>query len=159
MPPEQPNPSLYPDQQAQTGGQSLLGGGAEVPMGGEEDPQQIKAQIRQMVSQMPPEQLQQIVQNPEQAMEQLTQQIMQLEEVGGDEVLALGIAQKIIEEALDFAQETQNQTLEMMNPNIMPQEGQEGMQAGMGQPAGQPMGQPQMPAGQGQPSLYNMGGQ
>ena len=117
-------PSIYDNQGVPpTGAQPEMGGG-EMPMEGGEDPQQIKAQIRQIVSQMPPDQLRQIVANPEQAMEQLMQKIMQHEDIQGDEALALQIAQLIIEEALDFAQESQNKTLGMMNPQFdQPEEG------------------------------------
>lgn len=115
---QMPNPAMGGVPQP---GQEMMGGEGDMATG-----QEIDMMIDQLLSQMPPQQLEQFMAiPPEKAMEQIMQTPME----GGSMVdvlgpaVALEIAGLIYEKAATKAQVTGNKTLGMMNPQIGQMEG------------------------------------
>lgn len=150
-----PMPTLQPIQNQSPGfqqpgqGQPMMPGQGQPDGQGEMSPEQFDAQLKQMVSQMPPELLNQIasmdgVQALKMIMEKPNPQTGKslLEELGGDKILASQIAQELYKNILEVAQVKNNKTIGMMNPAMEAKA--RGQMQGQGQPQGQPQG-PAMP--------------
>ena len=120
VPGQMPMPPQGPPQGPPPGPGPGPGPGAPMPQdqgqgmpGGEGD---IKTQIDQIVSQMPPEKMQQIVgMDQKSALKMLMDIFLQ---VGLDKPLSLDLAGVLYEAILTKAQQSTNSTLSMMNPNF-----------------------------------------